>query len=145
MVTTTENEFIANRREGSTRWLVELNDGTLCYQDDGRPDCPEISGWERLRNYCKVEGKHIIAMYLQFRRETTPLPKDKDGYYFCNAVLSWINSGITYHYYVVGYVENNKIIAKKYKIPELELVEEDIREIREDDICLIMKGQKNDN
>ena len=142
MVTTTENEFIVNRREGHARWLVELNDGTLCYQDDGREDTA-ISGWERLRNYRLSTGKWIVGLYLQFRRETIALPTGKDGYYFCNAALSWLNSNTTFHYYVAGYVEGGKIIAKKYKIPELILDEEDVREIREDDVCLILKGQEN--
>jgi hypothetical protein len=143
MVTTQENEFIVNRREGHSRWLVELNDGTLCYQDDGREDCPDISGWERLRNYCQAENKYIIGLYLQFRRETIALPTGKDGYYFCNSVLSWLNSNTTFHYFVAGYLENGKIYCKKYKIPELELVEEDIRDVREDDVCLIERGQNN--
>ncbi len=143
MVTTTENEYIASLYEGHTRWLVELNDGTLCYQDDGRPDLPPtvVGSWIRLRNFCEVNNLHIKAMYLQFRRETVALPPGKDGYYFCNAVLSWLNDNRTFHYYVVGYVENGVVLTKKYKIPELIVEEEDTREIRENDMCLILKGK----
>lgn len=142
IVTTTESEYVASRREGHTRWLVELNDGTLCYQDDGRPDCPEISGWIRLRQYCLNEGKWIKAMYLQFRTETVALPPNKDGYYFCNSVLSWLNSDKTFHYFVAGYEQDGKVYAKKYKIPELLLEEEDVRTVSDDDVCLIRKRTK---
>lgn len=144
MVTTTENEYISSRYEGHTRWLVELNDGTLCYQDDGRPDLASTapSGWIRLRNYCLAEGKYIISMYLQFRKETIALPKNQDGYYFCNAALSWLNDNRTFHYYVAGYVDGDIIRTKRYKIPELVVEEEDVRQIDKEDLCLILRKDK---
>lgn len=139
MVTTQQNEYIASRYEGHARWLVELNDGTLCYQDDGRPDIPEKSGWIRLHEYCLSTGKYIIGMYIQFRRETIALPANKDGYYFYNSALSWLNDNRTFYSYVVGYLENGKIYTKKYKIPELIVEDEDVREVREDDLGLILR------
>lgn len=144
MVTTTESEFVAANREGHTQWVVTLNDGTKCYQDDGREDCPTTSSWLRLRNFCQVNGLYIVSMYLRFRTENIHLPADKDGYYFCNSVLSWLNDSKMFHYYVVGYIENGVIYTKKYKIPELIVEEEDVRTIRTDDICLIQR-KNNDS
>lgn len=139
MVTKGESQFVSNNREGHTQWFVQLSNGEVCYQDDNRPDCPDISAWRRLRNYCQTFSLTIEGMWLRFRTETIAVPAHKDGYYFCNSVLSWLNSDKTFHYFVCGYVENGVIYTKKYKIPELIVEDEDVRSISVEDECLILR------
>jgi hypothetical protein len=143
-----QDEHIANHLEGHTRWVVKLSNGLHIYQDDFRlysqfTDEREYSTWTRLRDYCKQENVNITDMWIQFRTNREFLPSNADGYYFCKCALGAFGTTQTFHMFVTGWVENNIIKIKKWQIPELVLTEELNREIKDDDICLIMNNRNN--
>ena len=135
-----EDEYIKNKYEGETRWIVVLNNGLTIYQDDDRPEVFPNSAWERLRIYCMETGNFITNMRLQFRSHTEHLPDNADGYYFVKSVLSGFGMNRTLSYFVVGVLINNIIKVTHWKIPELIPTEYEDREVKENDICLISKS-----
>lgn len=111
---------------GEVIWIAILNDGTIVYQDDHRPDSSPASAWLRLKNYCLETNKYITNIKLRFRSHWEHCPPNKDGYMFIKSALGHLNSDITIGYYIIGYIENNKLYVEKYRVPELikELEEE---------------------
>jgi hypothetical protein len=135
-----EDEFIRNKYEGETRWIVVLSNGLSVYQDDDRPDIHPPSAWERLHNYCKETGNYPVNMRIQFRSHTESLPENAEGYYFVKSVLGEFGSNRTWHFFVTGVLENGIIKVNKWKVPELIPTEYEEREVKLDDVCLIRKN-----
>lgn len=101
------------------RWVVDLDNGQSVYEDDGRPGT-EGSAWPRLGAYCREHGLSIAAMRLQFRSHVVHLPPGMDGYYFAKSSLGVWGEPESYAGFVAGYVANNQLLVRNFKVPELE-------------------------
>lgn len=113
-------------------WIAELSDGTTVYQDDNREGLEIPVAWRRLRLYTKIEKTKIVDLYLRFRSNIIrPLPRNGDGYFFCNKILQPITSKnrIIINFYVIGVVKNKLVFTQTYKIPELLLAEQSVRNL----------------
>lgn len=124
------DEFIAS--QDTTIYIVTLSDGSTVYEDDLRPGYKDPA-WIRLGNYCRKRNLHIVGMKIKFRSNVVELPSNKDGYYFTKSALGSFFYNVkrlntkTRHHYLIGYYENGLIHVEKYKVPELLLVEKEIR------------------
>jgi hypothetical protein len=139
-----EDELIASHVEGHARWVARLSNGLSIYQDDFRQyeqftDERNYSTWTRLRDYCLKEKVSVTALKAQFRSNVHWLVENAEGYYFCKAAMGMFGNDDTWHYFVVGTVNNGKLITKRFKTPEMISDVEDEREIRKDDLCLILR------
>jgi hypothetical protein len=85
---------------------------------------------------------NIVKMWIQFRTNIQHLPENADGYYFCKSALGAFGTSETFHFFVTGHVDDGIIRVRKFKTPELLLTEEESREIRENDLCLILNKRK---
>lgn len=127
------------------RWVVELSNGLTVYQDDGRPGCYPESAWIRLKKYLSETEESIENMYLQFRSHIeSPLPKHADGYFFSHCVAGVSFSHETIRFYLVGALQNNKLIVQKWVVPEILLCETEERDIDKAGDCLIIR-KNNEN
>jgi len=141
-----EDEVIVGAIEGHTRWIAHLSDGKRVYQDDFRQypefeDERSYSTWVRLRDFCKKENIDIVGMTIQFRTNRDFLPENADGYYFCKSVMGGFGMEQNIHYFVAGCVRDGKIFVKKWQVPELIVMSEEEREIKENDLCLILRNK----
>lgn len=125
-ICTIEDNFLYERIMGEVIWIAILNDNTVVYQDDYRPNISPDSAWLRLKEYCETENKYITCIKLRFRSHWETCPQNKTGYMFVKSALGQLNSDRTIGYYIVGYIENNRLFVEKYRVPELikELEEE---------------------
>lgn len=139
-----EDEVIFNSVEGNTRWVATLSDGRKVYQDDFREyefdDERRYSTWVRLRDFCKKEKIDVVGILLQFRTNKIALEQNAEGYYFCKSVLGAFGMDRNIHFFVTGHVRDGKIHVKKWQVPELIVESEEVREIRENDLCLILRN-----
>ena len=118
MICTKEDHFLYERIMGETIWVATLNDNTIVYQDDYRPGAYPESAWLRLRQHCLDKNKYITNIYFKFRSHLEHIPSHKDGYLFLKGALAGFG-GPTLGYYIIGYIDNNKLYVDKYKVPEL--------------------------
>lgn len=137
-----QDEIISNGIEGHTRWIAKLDNGLEIFQDDFRQydfeDDRRYSTWSRLRDFCYKEDLSIVNLRLQFRTNVQNLPTNSEGYYFCKSILGVFGTIENLHFFVAGYVMNDVLRVSKWQIPELICIENQIREIRKDDVCLIL-------
>jgi len=114
-------------------WIAELLDGTLVYQDDERDGLDIPVAWRRLHQYVNIHKTKIVDLYLRFRSHIMkPLPRNADGYFFCNKILQPISTTKKFiiNFYVIGAVKNKMVFTQTYKIPELLLAEQKIRQLK---------------
>lgn len=111
-------------------WEAELDDGTLVYQDDGRPGIYPASAWVRLGDYLRRTGKTIIRLGLRFRtnRLTNILPQKASAYFFSKNDIGFLHSGDTLHFYLLGALQNGKLRVQRWSVPELLLISEEERD-----------------
>ena len=136
-----ENEETQDYAEGNTRWVVTLNDGTKVYSYDGR--ILPGSDWVRLKEYCNDMNRYITDMYIHFRSNTVSLPSNKDGYFFRRSVLGGFGMEKSEEFMLIGYIENDKVVVKKYRIPEMLFQYNEIREIDKCGDSLIRKQNES--
>jgi hypothetical protein len=139
MICIEKDEFFHEVERYKPHWFVELSDGSFVYQDDGREGL-EYNAWFRLKKFLKNDTRHIVGMTLRFRSHRISIPRDKDGYFFCNVARGYFKSKKTFEFFLVGYLENGKIHLKKYQTPELISVSKEIRTIEETKDCLIINA-----
>lgn len=121
-------------------WIAQLSDGTTVYQDDYREGLEVPVAWRRLKQYTSFKEIGVVDLYLRFRSNIIrPLPKDGDGYFFCNKILQPVTSSkkIIINFYVIGVVKNKLVFTQTYKIPELLLAEQSTRRIEDCEDYLI--------
>ena len=123
----------------SVHWIVGLSDGSNVYQDD---HSNENVTWKRLREYLSNTGLHIVSFRIKFFSHIEEVaPPNKDGYFFVNKVsaVMFERSKRISNYYVVGYVDGDKIHTIDWLVPEIIPTGKNIRDIIENDPSLIMK------
>lgn len=135
MVTTEFDAHLLERYESKPRWEVTLSDGRKVYQDDERQG---DSSWKFLRKYLEVNPSLSIAkMFIGFRDNTYALPDNAEGYFFRNSVLScW--GAWEKHSFIVGILEDGLVKVKKYELPELSFLGDEVRTIEDSGESLII-------
>lgn len=133
MISFEEDEFINDQKEHSARWVVTLSNGKEVYYDDFRPGLKDHSSWSRLKSYCDENNLHITSMYLQFRSHYESIEPNKDGYFFSKMARGVLveEGQSTYLFFLVGFIEDNKVKIYKYSVPELIVVDLFYREIQD--------------
>lgn len=105
-------------------WQVQLSDGQVVFQDDGRPGIEPASAWIRLGNCLKQHPDiGIVRFGVYFRNNSHFLPDEKAGYYFSKGLLQGVGALNGLDYYVMGWLEHpDEVIFHWIKVPELLLI-----------------------
>lgn len=109
---------------GQPIWTAVLSDGTVVYQDDDRPDYEESSAWLRLKQYVAENNLSVVNLGVKFRTNQIWLEPNKEGYFFCKVAGANWDGGPTYHFYNIGFIEDNVAHIKQYRLPELTIFQE---------------------
>ena len=129
-----EDDFVYEK----PRWVAVLSDGTTVYQDDNRPGIEPASAWIRLGSYLKETELKIDRFRLQFRSNVVNLPHKASAYFFCRGALKNSSWSETYELFIVGTLSEGIFELRKYKIPELVIVEEETRSLEKaSPLCVI--------
>lgn len=139
MICTQNDDYVKNFRECNASWIVTLSSGLVIYQDDGRPGTNE-SAWERLYQHCQDTGDYITEMSFGFRSNKKRLPSNAEGYFFCKGVMGCFGNSKTIQHFIVGTLNNDRLIVTKWKVPEMLDQEVEERNPNEAGICLIKKN-----
>lgn len=131
------DDFI--RDKDSTIWICKLDNGLIAYQDDDREGL-EPSSWIRLKNYCHNNKVSITEMSIRFRSNEVFVGRNEEGFFFRRAILGGIGLNrkqkpFNRHYFLVGILKEGKVSVKKWQVPEMMLIEEDVR--NPDDVILV--------
>lgn len=144
------DKWLAETAEQTPRWVVVLSNGEEYHQDDGRPGTDEPA-WKRLAKYCRENGVHVTDIYLRFRSHIERKTE------YRNAEAYWFRFGITasvkpnkkgkqsFNTILIGVVRDGKMYVDNWRIPELILVESDIRDVPSDDETLIRCRTSDNN
>jgi hypothetical protein len=135
-ICTQPDEFI----QAKVKWVVELEDGSKIYQDDGREDEDEPKAWIRLGKYVKDTGKNIVGISVQFWDHVEKVADKADGYYYIKSVSAYSSCDRTFEHFVIGTYDKNtgNIQTNKWLVPEILNVGSDVRTTTEDDPSLII-------
>lgn len=138
MLTFTPDDFINERYESESRWIVTLSDGRKVYQDDDRPGVFPNSAWVRLGTFLENTPElSIVGMSIGFRDHIIQVGDNADGYYFVKSACGSPGSEVTLGFYVVGTLSNGILSVQSWKIPEIILTYEETRNPLEAGECLI--------
>lgn len=135
-ITTQLDSFIQDKDE--TIWICKLDNGLTVYQDDDREGL-EPSSWIRLGNYCRQNDVKIVEMKVKFRSHEEQVESNADGYFFRKAILGGLGLNrkeipVSRHYFITGILKDGKVYTKKWQVPELILIEEDIRDPEDENL-----------
>jgi hypothetical protein len=123
-VTKQEDEFIFEQ----PRWIAHLSNGERIYKDDGRPGVEPPQAWLRLAEYCRQNHLFVVNLTLQFRsHHEAPLPANADGYYFTHRA-EVVQGFPTVESYVIGYLNEGRLLVQQWRVPELVLVGQEYRD-----------------
>lgn len=136
------DDYINEKFETHPRWVVTLSDGRNVYQDDDRPEFEEKSAWIRLGNFLKIHDElSIIDMTIGFRSHIVRIGERADGYFFSKGIFGGIGTDQIVQFFIVGTLYSNILLVNKYILPEMEIIETEIRNPFEEGEKLIC--QKN--
>lgn len=131
-----DDDFVRDKM----RWVVTLNNKEIIYEDDDRPGQIESSSWKRLKAYCENNQLYIIEMWLQFRSNRVLIePKNADGYYLIKSAFGVWGDTDTFHAYIAGAIVDGQILTHHWKVPELVVLEKEIREVDKSSPSLIFR------
>lgn len=137
-----QDEYVTDLEQGcmTASWRARLSNGDVVIQDDDRPGMDPPQAWLRLQDYVRKNGLSITKIWLQFRSniQADILPENADGYYFCKQALSFLHGSKTFHFYILGSLQNGKLVVQRWKVPELVLVEKEERDPATAGVCLIL-------
>lgn len=108
------------------RWEAKLTNGEMVYDDLAIP-----IAWQRLKEYCEENNLGVCGLTIGFRDITVAMPHNKSGYFFRRMDRKNVLSEETKELFLPGYIEDNELIVKKYKMPEVELEETESRAIKD--------------
>lgn len=112
-------------------WIAELSNGSRVFMDDKRPGCQPPSAWLRLLAHVRDHRVTVRSLRLKFRtHEVFPLPENAPGYFFSKSMLGILGGG-THGFYLVGHVSQEAVSVQRWKVPELYLVEQEVRAVEE--------------
>lgn len=117
-ICTQEDEYSRSFAEGEARWVVHLNDGTVVYQDDRRPNHIS-SAWIRLYWHCKIHKLYIVKYYIQFRSNSLEFPQNRTCYWFSHLARGVWGDAKTRLFFLCGYIQEGQMLVEKISTPEL--------------------------
>jgi hypothetical protein len=119
--------------QGVTLWRVQLSDGRIIVQDDGRPGEQEPSAWLRLSSYLKDNPFSIERFWLQFRSHhlLDILPLRAPGYFFSKGLAANL-SGSMVSFYQLGFIQEDRLMVGRWVVPDLVFLGWESRPIPED-------------
>lgn len=121
--------------EENSHWKVVLSNNEIVYSDNMYIE--EKSDWERLKEYCNNNGLKITKFYFGFRSNILSLPEGKENYYFARRIKTGFGVVNEQHAFVLGYKDKGEIKISIYQMPEVILLEEERRQIKDNDPFLI--------
>lgn len=139
------NLYDKNYFEDKSIWVVELSNGEIVYQDDGKNSDIEYSAWIRLKTYILENNLTIKKMYIRFRSNIIyPLEDNAEGYFFSIGIIGMMSSSDNINFYIVGSLKKDKVYIKKIKVPELIVFDEEERDANKcSDNQLILNKKEN--
>ena len=105
--------------DNNPMWIAELSNGETVYQDDDRPGVDPPSAWKRLKIYCGANNIHITKMSVKNRSHIENVGSGDDGYFFCKSAGAFMFGDETIHSFVVGRLNDGKLLTRKWKMPEV--------------------------
>ena len=148
-VCTKPDQFTFDQEYGSgvATWRVELTNGEVVIQDDHRLGASPPQAWLRLRAYLARHQVGIRRMWLQFRsnEQRDILPANAEGYFFCKQCIGFVQGKKTYHSYILGALQNGKLMVHRWQVPELICAERYERDATSCGDCLILNTWRQTN
>lgn len=118
--------------ENNTIWTATLNNNEVVqYSGDN-----DSSDWLKLRDKCNRENLYITKFNISFRDNYVSMPDNMDGYFFCKMIRASMGSKNT-NFFLVGYLQNEKVRVYKYRCPELIVDSDEYRSVEDCGECLI--------
>lgn len=130
------DSYIQSIFESQTLWVVTLSNGEDVYQDDCRYGI-ENNSWLRLKKELNSSNLYITSLRFVFRSHVESIDRDADGYFFIKGFMGSIIGNHRTSLYIGGTLLNNVVTVKTFQVPELLLIEEEIRTIEACEECLI--------
>jgi hypothetical protein len=99
--------------------------------------------WLELKEWIKAWQKdwpdlHIKELLFAFRDNYQIVGQGPHDYFFANMASAWYGTGVTQQHYLGGYrIDEGHVLVKKFNLPEVVFVSEEIRSISED---IIQRG-----
>lgn len=121
-------ELTAEEIRSRPYWVVSLSNGKQVFQCDEDEQGNFVNSWRELKSYVEANLLDITDFWLRFRDHSEEIAVGKDGHFFVYSVLAEAFSGVNRYFYNCGYLENEKVFTKKWLIPEVLSLEEEIRE-----------------
>lgn len=133
------DEWLQERFESEALWYVELSNGQRFVQDDNRPGSNPPSAWLRLRNYLETNHLSIQKFYIGFRDNILYdiLPHNAEGYFFRKNLATIMGERQILSFYIIGYLQDNRVFTQKVKVPEMIVTETSERNPEDCGISLI--------
>jgi hypothetical protein len=117
-------------------WVAGLSDGSTVYADDNRPGVEPYSAWTRLKRFVETKCLAITSLELRFRSNSISIHVGEASF-FCRAGLGFFNGGSQIDFFIVGWMKNGILTVQRYSVPDLILVDQEIRESASAGECLI--------
>jgi len=117
-------------------WVVELSDGSRLYQTGP-------NAWAGLLEHLEETGLEINRLGVKFMDHEEWLPAGKDGYCAYNGVVGIYGLDWTVQKCNIGYVQDNQVLVKHYRKPEMLLVDEDERDLSQTENVWFKNGGKS--
>ena len=100
-----------------TIWVAKLSDGTIVYQDDGRPGLDQPSAWLRMKGYVEKNDLHIEELSIKFRSHVEKI-RSGEYYHFSKAIACMV--GESYEdYFIFSTLRSGKLTRVWYMIPHI--------------------------
>ena len=113
------DSYVNQYGDQNPMWIANLSNGETVFQDDGRPDVFPTSAWERLKIYCESNDYHIVEIKFKNRSHLELVASGHEGDFFCKGVGALLYGSETQHSFIIGTLDNNKLTARKWNLPEL--------------------------
>jgi len=122
MICLKEDDYTRNRFLSNTRWEALLSDGSVCIEDNDRPEYKERSAWLRLKEYLKETNLKINNIIVRFRDNIiTPVPPNAPAYMIRDGAFSLFMKQETKKLLIIGFLhpEEQKVHTQVFFVPEL--------------------------
>lgn len=114
-------------------WKASLSNGLIVTDDNSY----EGSSWQLLKRYCEDNSVYVTELSLHFRKNCVYLPPDKEAFFLRYSILGFL--GGQRNFIIMGYLQDGKVYAEKWSVPELVFEELSIRTLEESENSLIWK------